>query len=32
MLGWIKVDAPDGVKRDFYVRQLGTQRRRPSST
>jgi hypothetical protein len=22
MLGWIKVDAPDGVKRDFYVRQL----------
>ena len=22
MLGWIKVDAPDGVQRDFYVRQL----------
>ena len=22
MLGWIKVDAPDGVKRDFYIRQL----------
>ena len=22
MLGWIKVDSPDGVKRDFYVRQL----------
>jgi uncharacterized protein (DUF2252 family) len=22
MLGWIKVEAPDGVKRDFYVRQL----------
>jgi uncharacterized protein DUF2252 len=22
MLGWIKVDAPDGAKRDFYVRQL----------
>jgi hypothetical protein len=22
MLGWIKVESPDGVKRDFYVRQL----------
>ena len=22
MLGWIRVDAPDGVKRDFYLRQL----------
>jgi uncharacterized protein (DUF2252 family) len=22
MLGWIRVDAPDGVKRDFYMRQL----------
>ena len=22
MLGWIKVDAPDGAKRDFYIRQL----------
>ena len=22
MLGWIRVDAPDGVKRDFYIRQL----------
>ena len=22
MLGWIKVDAPDGVQRDFYIRQL----------
>jgi uncharacterized protein (DUF2252 family) len=22
MLGWIKVDSPDGVKRDFYIRQL----------
>ncbi len=22
MLGWLRIDAPDGVKRDFYVRQL----------
>jgi hypothetical protein len=22
MLGWIRVEAPDGVKRDFYIRQL----------
>jgi len=22
MLGWLRVDSPDGVKRDFYVRQL----------
>ena len=22
MLGWIRIDSPDGVKRDFYIRQL----------
>ena len=22
LLGWIRVEAPDGVKRDFYIRQL----------
>jgi uncharacterized protein (DUF2252 family) len=22
MLGWIRIDTPDGVKRDFYIRQL----------
>ena len=33
MLGWIRVDAPDGVKRDFfYLRQRWTTRARRSST
>ena len=32
MLGWIRFDGLDGVKRDFYLRQLWDGRARPSSS